>query len=918
MEVDITHKGEIMDISEVLKEKVHKAIAEQNLIGVVSYSDDEFNELLAYTKQYSRPFARGIGSYLSGDDEIHFATLVELAKRWKSDDDSDKGFWQYILGTMLDGGDSQRLYNAYTSLIKGLGDHGKILIADTDHKYYATILMHAFAPYKSMSAFFDFVYNIYKWDLDFAYADTDNEICNIATSGFCAVAKSLGGANVGVTIGSGVYGIKIGLRSMALGYKTRHCFTELIDKVLTTINLLRHRSTLLNNDYVINLVKEWWARKQDHDLVPNTSKLPIQSVPKQNISIKFLRREEDTYLCVPPIRFARGEYPKLWLSVYICNQSSPIVSKEVFTRTGEMTVTSVQEDIKLNDLLCEVADINIRVEIAENGETIFDKTIEKDFILFDNEKELTNRILKVGNYFVYSLSIDSLQTPTVINTVAANLYNIYPDDGEVLGSDNRQVFFANEMDSKVVTNKVQLVGESGICKWKYEEHDCKVFGNRINLLLPQNTSVNALELRVNGNSTLLSDLALNIDEGYFIVDITKLFPQYVLSEFIVYSHLTEKELIHTDIVLIKKLHIGFSKQIYFGDIDKSVRVSVGNQYKDLTWKTGQETVSCKLGNGRLFITIPQIKWRIDMGEWYYGPILDIIWYKNYFSNGSIFEVQSPIEADTINLYCLADGELQEIVRNTSLKYEIGKHIFANEKCKNQSFFLKFEGRDDQREICSVTTVERFVQEPPFTVNNGKLIFVGDKCFIGEKKPYFNICLKRIGKEEIVKKSTELINGVLSDVDEGIYWVQVSSPSAGLFVSGEKILWKGEYVFGDREKLKLNNLVLKINPICGSGGDSWKLISTGYYITELVRGQDSDTYSARLHYRYATGNKTDVCGYSECRIVILSSIALQVYVKDATGDYNTKFKCDTKGNLYSPHSNQIYTATNYHFTEVKNV
>ena len=119
-----------------------------------------------------------------------------------------------------------------------------------------------------------------------------------------------------------------------------------------------------------------------------------------------------------------------------------------------------------------------------------------------------------------------MQTPTVINTVAANLYNIYPDDGEVIGSDNRQVFFTNEMDSKVVTDKVQLVGESGICKWKYEEHDCKVFGNRINLLLPQNTSVNALELRVNGNSTLLSDLASNIDEGYFIVDITKLFPQY--------------------------------------------------------------------------------------------------------------------------------------------------------------------------------------------------------------------------------------------------------------------------------------------------------------------------------------------------------------------------------------------------------
>ncbi len=907
-----------MDLSEALKEKVHKAIAEQHLIGVASYSDDEFNELLTYTKQYSRPFARGIGYYLSGDDEIHFATLVELAKRWKSDDDSNKGFWQYILGTILDGGDSPKLYGAYTELIRDLAYHEKILIADTKDKYYATILMHAFAPYKSISAFFDLVYNIYKRDLDFDYTDSDSEICDIATSGFCAVAQSLGGANVGVTIGSGVYGIMIGLRSMALGDKTRNCFTELINKVLTAMDLLYHGRTLPNDDYVINLVREWWAKKQDTDPVLNKSKYSVQSVPKQNISIKFLRKEKDAYLCVPPIRFARGEYPELWLSVYICNQPSPIVSKEIFTRTGEMTVTSVQEDIKLNDLLREVSDINIRVKINENGELIFDKTITRDFILFDNEKELTNRILRVGNYFVYSLSIDSLQTPTVINTVAANLYNIYPDDGEVLGGDNRQVFFTNELYSKVATNKVQLVGESGICKWIYEEHDCKVFGNRINLLLPQNISVNALELRINGNSTLLSDLAPNIDEGYLIVDITKLFPKYDFSECIVYSHLTEKELIHTDIVLIKGLHIGFSKQIYFGDSNKSVRVSVGQQYKDLTWETGQETISCKLGKGRLFITIPQIKWRIDKGEWHYGPISDIVWYKNYFSNGSVFEVQSPMEIEKTKLYCVADGTLQEIARNASLKYEIGKHIFANEKCKSQLFFLKFDGNGEQKEICSVTTVEHFLQEPPFAVDNGKLLFIGDKCFIGGKQPYFNICLKRIGKEEIVKKSTELINGDLSEVDEGIYWIKVSSPSTGLFASGEKILWEGEFVFGDREKLKLNNLVLKINPICGSGGDSWKFIPAGYYITELVRGQDSDTYSARLHYRDATGSKTDVCGYSECRIVILSSIALQVYVKDAVGDYNTKLKCDAKGNLYNPQSNQIYTATNYHFTEVRNV
>ncbi len=39
--------------------------------------------------------------------------------------------------------------------------------------------------------------------------------------------------------------------------------------------------------------------------------------------------------------------------------------------------------------------------------------------------------------------------------------------------------------------------------------------------------------------------------------------------------------------------------------------------------------------------------------------------------------------------------------------------------------------------------------------------------------------------------------------------------------------------------------------------------------------------------------------------------------DNRPDFQRMIK-DSKGNLYSAQSNQIYTATNYHFTEVKNV
>lgn len=904
-----------MDLSGALKDKVLSAFQNESLIGNVSYSEDEYEELLAYTKYYSRKYAFGGEAFLYGDDEIIFATLVEIAKRWKNDDDSDRGFWNHIFGIILNVDDNPKLWNAYKDLIGALKFHNKILIADTYNKYYATILMHAMAPYKSMSAFFDFVYNIFKKDLDFDYTDADRWICNTATEGFCSVVKNIGGQNIDVHIGSGAYGIKIGLRSMALGSETQKHFIDLMDRVIKSINCLYH-GIELPDEYLTVLIKNWWKIKAE-PTVPTGSR--GQATTKQNITVKFVRREEKVFLCVPPIRFASGENPQLWLSIYIDGADKPIVSREIFTRRGEIIVTSEQQDIELNGLVRDTPNINLRVEITENGRDIFNKTIEKDFILFDNDKEITGRILKTGNYFVYAKAIDELQVPIAIHTISKNLYNVYPTEGEILSGPQRQVIFTNASDLAISNSKVRLMGDSGICKWTYRETTCKVFGGRINLFVPQSFSVNGLELRIGEKNILLSTLDAIEDDGYSVFDITDLIPQGTATELIVYSHLKEKELIYADIVSIRGLRISFSKAVYFGDDDKHIVVSVGVHSRELTWELGDDIVSCHLYKGQLDIAVPQFKWRIDSGEWRYEAINDIIWYKDYFDSGSVLEVQSPLDVSTIKLYCVGDGELQEIPINASNRFEIGKYVYANKGRRVLAFFFKSIEHSDRKEICMATTVERFIKEPPFVVENEKLRFVGDELFVGEKKAHFNISFNRIGRDEVKVKSTELIDGVLEDIDEGIYWIKISTPSGGLFSGGEKVLWEGEFVFGDEDKIRLSNIVLKINPICGIGtSDFWKTNVSGYYISGLVRSDNPDTYSAKICYNNARGEKSDVCGFTKCNIEIISPIALRVLVCDSDGNYVERLRCDSSGNLYSPQSQQQFIATNYHFLEVKNV
>lgn len=903
-----------MQLTKALYDKVHDAVNNQRLIGNMQYSDEEFKELLTYTSEHSQTFACGASSYLRGENEIHFATLVEIAKRWKSDGDSDSGFWLYVFGVILDSGFNQKLYQAYIELIISLNRTKKILIADTAKKYYATLMMHALAPFNSMSAFLDLAFNIYKRDLNYNYTNSNKSICEIATDSFCSIAQKQGNSNVDIFIGSSSYGIKVGLRSLALGQTTRSDFVNLLDKAFYGINNLRHDIALSEEDYFTYLLRIWWNKKKEAEIIsPNDD----CEATEQHFVLKFIRKDSKVYLRIPPRQRNFGESLNLWLSVYVGENQKPVVSKEIFTRTGEVTVISEQQDIELNSLLRDAEKIHLRVEISENGEVIFNKTVDEDFLLFGNENEMTGKILKADNYFVYSLSIDNLQTPKEIYTVVKNLYNIYPNIGETLSGETRQVVF---MDKSVLQSnnlKIQLVGEVQNCIWTYHDTQCKVFCNPIKLFVPSNMSVNGLDLRINGKTTILSNLSYDIEERYFIYDVTYLIPKHTPCEFVVFSYSNEKELIRNDIVSIQGLHIQFSKPVYYGNDERQVRLCYRNEFRDLTWKQYDNAVYCAVCNGKLSVQIPQLKWKIDENEWHYGPIENKIWYKDYFHNGSVLYVDAPISFDNIKLFCVGDGNEEEIPYNSLTKrFEIGRFIFSNEGRRDCLFLLKFSVDEVGKEICDVVTAEGFTQVPPLIVDNGILHFIGDKYFVGEKKSYFDICLKSIGRDDRNYKSSDLTDGIIPNVEEGIYWIKVSASSSGLFAK-EKVYWEEEFIFGDKEKLKLSNLVLKINPIYGmTKSDSWKWLPIGYYISHLVRDDNDKKYSAELYYLDPSGKKSYVDGVDKCNVIIDSAKALSIFVDDVSGN-SIQLKRDSNGYIKGPQSPTGFSIFRYNY-EVKNV
>jgi len=910
------HKGENMSLSTELYYRVHNAIDAQRIVGNVSYSEEEYNELIHYTQKHVSDYELGDVGSLRGDDAIIFATLIEIAKRWKDlecDDNNDSGFWNFVYAE-LKIKNEQKLYKAFTELITRLGE--KISVVDSGKKYYATIMLHSLSPTQSIFSFLDFAFNIYKKDLDYNYTENDKGICELATEGFRSVMKKLGNKDTDVSIGSSSYGIKIGLRCLALGNETRNDFFVLLDKAFYCINKLRHNMELPYDDYFTQLVREWWNKKSEKDDAPKGNRQE-SAATQQNFVVKFIQYDSNVYLRIPPIRFKYSDNPDLWLKIY-SEDGRSIRSQKINIRTNEVTKTSVQQDIPLNEIL-DGPNIKLRIEIIDYGEDKFHKTIkvDKEFLLFGNEKELSNGILKPDNYFIYTRSIVNLNLPSSVSTVARNLYNIYPESGEMIIGNSKQVVFIDDY-SLSYNKKAILMGEDKVCSWEYDGDECKVFSKKISLLIPRSISIKGLDLIVNGVKTIISDLEpISSEDELLMYDVTSLMPKGEYCECKLYSYDSETNLISEKIILIENLNVKFAQSIYYGDGKRQVSVNYNdNEHIEyLTWNIGDEQVLCNLLNGKLKVTIPQFKWRLDANEWHFESLCEMVWYEDYFHSGTTLEIESIINYSDLILYCVGDGKEETVNKNHLGKFEIGKFIYTNKNRKEMLFLFKSSQDSEPKKILETANTEYFYKKP-LIVDNGKLRFIGDECYIGKRGSVFTISFDCIGRENVQIKSDRLDDGIISDISEGIYYVKISTELGGRFNRHTQVIWKDEFIFGDKDKLKLSNLVLKINPIYGMPkSDSWKWLKNGYYISRLIRKDNENEYSAEIYYLDGS-EKTAVDGIYECNVQIESAKALRIFVENPLGE-SILLKRDLNGKILSPESQIGIEIYNYHY-EVQNV
>jgi hypothetical protein len=831
---------------------------EHKLIGNQDFTDEEYSAMVDVVGNLCRN-----NSFQKTDHKLIFLTLVEIAKRWKETENEDNneensGFWCFVFKT-LTGIDeyNQSLYSQFTSLISEMGQRNQTSVVKTGKKYYATLMMHAFAPKKSIHSFFDLCYNVYKKDLDFDFTSDDEWLCEIVALQITSVLQNGYREDRAVSIGSSAYSIKIGLRSFALHEDLFQNFVQFIKDTFEQINKLFNREIIAEETRLQRYIVKWWKNKTEKEKVSDSTirKKRITTVSKQNITTKYIRNEDKVLLCIPPIRLD-NENDIMRLSVYINDEQH--CSEDMRTKRGELVVSTKEKEFDLNDLLKYSESINIRVKITENEAILYDskETLNREFILFEDEKEIFSQINKPSNYFVYSKNIDGLKsTPQELTTYSTNLYNIYPTAGENLTGTIKQVLFVDKAKVAKSSNTVCLLGNLPDIEWVLDDIHCLVYKDSVKLIVPENTNLKALELKIDSKTYKLDtlDYVLLENNAYMfgLLKLGLLKPNEPI-ELSLYSYEKGMTVLTEMLIVLSNLEIKFSNSVFYGNVERKITVSDSKSSNDFSWSNQDNEIICPLSDGNLLVKIPCLKWRIADKEWHNDIITRKLWHKDFLQNGDLLEIDTPKEDEEIKLFIKSDGQKTEIPKNQSGKFEIGRVIYANDNKKE--IFVYLASETTKYDLFTISTKEHFV-ENPISYINGKVYWNVEDTFVGDKDNEFFLAIKsgrNNFRNKISNKNSEIVS-----IYEDICKIQVKIKDKNIFSKDEKydtVFETDKFIIGNPKQFRFKNKCLKIEYVSSqfSNDESWIRPQKDYGIYNLKFVEETDEGKAYEYYEGILG------------------------------------------------------------------
>lgn len=831
--------------------KLTRIYRKGKIIGEYDFSDEEFLVMIALLNVAIKE--KDITLF---GDRFAFSTLLEISKRWKNDENNKNGRTAFMpfVTTILTGQTHkhQYIYRIVTEFVNQMIRKGIVSEASySQKKYYATLMMHALAPRDSIYSLFNLCYNVFKEDLGFKY-DTKNNgwiVEMVAEELRKSFSKVGGDENKAVQIGSNIYFIQIGLKSFALHDDMHKEFEQILHKVFSTINQLFYNDSFMPNkrSRIEKLLLNWWNETISGSKVLSSSESSCNTVVGQSkVYAKYIlsRKRNGVQLYIPPILLDSIE-DQIVITTYV--DGAALLPIEMHTRKGEMFVETTEMMSDLNGLLVNSSksQIDLRVVVKLNGKQIYDSIdkLKREFILFDDSNEIKTPVALSSNYTLYSRDIDSFgEYADKIHTIGNNLYNIYPNVGDILSSGLQKVFFIDKTnDTARGVNNIILIGNKNDAVWRSPSGESfKVFSSNINLLVSKTFNPHSLEIRCDGNRQNLSRVGFEVlNDGSKIYNLLKtgIVINGKPSQIEVYSYEKQKALLVESVYVLQGLKIQYNKQLYYGDMFVKTIVSCGDQDNTIEWINISKEMTMPYAEGILSFFVPRLEWRINNGEWNCRELKNISWFKDVIRDGDYLEVQAPNRITEIYLKT-SDGKKHSVRMSDQNLYPIGRDIYAREKEKCISVYASVQLNSDSKldfPLFHLATTEYFKEDPVSEIK-GSYFWRIENQFVGSAGSSFKLVVKKNGNT-LKAINLPLVDKVLDELtscfqDFGDYLLTVEKRDGKSIFGGFQVIWQKKVTVDHPETIRFKGKKLHLSEARLSGMATFVRLGPQYDVRHL--------------------------------------------------------------------------------------
>ena len=808
--------------------KIREAM-NNTFVGNYIFSDEELNRIYDFTGELLRNYDNGRGTSISQEyDELIFIAMVNAVKTWKSDEDT---FRECIYKKLAGTNGSQKIYVHLTGVIDRLGKQGDIIyLSGCTKRYYATILVHAFAPLNSTESFLELCWNLYSEDMNFTYSKNDEIFALVATElkRMFSNEKSL---EDDFKLGSGVYSLRAGIKRMAVDSPK-----EMVKYIEDTISLLDKvfNGEILDNDLYYNtLVYDWWREKErSFGLVkPKRKAYERTNTDYSTIRPKYSYTEQQAVLVIPSIRLKNNFNDIPLLNIY--HNGELVDQQEMHTFGSGLTMATKQLALCVNTLVFEDGVMDCTLEIVHSGEIIYNSktSLFRDYLIFRDDRELLQEECLPGNYILFAPKLEEFSAyPENIKKVPGepNLYIVQSKEGELLQNPKRTIFFAFEKQKR---NIRIYADQKNNAKFIHNGEEFIVIDGDLQVVVKSDIDISKYGVRYESTDFKLGDFTCTENDGYRIFLITELLNVCEPQKINIFSYVDNKIEASYNVVKFNSINITYDKKLYFDkESHGTVRFQTEKHDKSVSFDIAQGDIIIPFDDGDVVLSPPVLRWKIgdDDFSFEYGENL---WCKDY-SNSAELVIDLPIEMG-YQVLLTNNSILSESALFNSFK--LGETVWSmlQDNKSEIGVLVKIENIG-VIPILTVCLKEKF-RFSPFTIKGKELLWDASKAFIGDSTPKFRISFHT---NDGVKHSFDINESIdenyksscfsLSELEIGIYDVTVDLVTRKGFMAEKVVcLFNQQVVVGDINKIRFKGKYLRFEKVMLTGKASYEEIKPFY-------------------------------------------------------------------------------------------